>query len=235
MRKAAMAATTGKIIERQVHEWERQRFRAGEHFALPRHQKPIVTISSAYGSRGMEIGRLAAELLGYDVYDRRLVERIATIADERERTVRALDEKVQDWITEQVSGLFSSEAFTTSDYLRHLSSVVLALGKHGRAIIIGRGSQLILDPRATLRVRTTAPLAARAEVIAASSGQSIENAQATVLQKDAQRAAFYRRHFEQDPTDPDHYDLILNTSDDNLARHADLVAYAFLSKFGSPP
>jgi hypothetical protein len=227
-----MTTTMTEIVERQVHDWERRCSGPEALATFPRHQQPVITISSAYGSHGQEIGRIAAGLLGFELYDRQLVERIATTAHTRENTVRALDEAVQDWITEHVAGLLRSETFTNSDYLRHLSRVVLALGKLGQAVVIGRGSQFILDPRATLRVRTTAPLAARIQAIAAATSQPTEKARALVLQKDAHRAAFYRLHFNQDPGEPSHYDLILNTSDGEPSRHADLVAFAFLSRFG---
>jgi cytidylate kinase len=192
----------------------------------------MVTISSAYGSFGQEIGSRVADLLGFDLYDRELVEQIAANAHVRQKTVQSLDDRVRDWITEHVASQFENEVFTASDFLQHLSTVVLALGRHGEAVIVGRGAQFILDPEATLRVRTTAPLDTRFRTVARSEEIEILDARSLVLRKDAERAAFSRLHFNLAVGDPDLYDLIINTAGGPLERHADLISYAFLLKFG---
>jgi cytidylate kinase len=128
--------------------------------------------------------------------------------------------------------------FTPSDYLRNLSQVVLTLAGHGRSVIIGRGAHLILDPAQTLRVRCYAPLGWRVEQIATHHGVSLAEAEATATRIDAERAEFYRRHFNADVADPRAFDLLINVSTTSLETRSALVVAAFEARFGeriAPP
>lgn len=227
-----MSRNPDEIINHQILRWEKLRSITEKQMSRSTRQQPVITISSAYGSHGLMIGKMVADVLGLDLFDRQLVEQIATSASVREKVVQSLDERLQDWISEHIAGQFEGEVFSSSDFLRHLSMVVLTIGRHGNAIIIGRGAQFILDPGSTLRVRTTAPLAARVEAIAQLETLLPAQAQEEVLRKDAERRSFALKHFKCDVSQPQHYDLVLNTSQGTLPHHADLVAYAFLQRFG---
>jgi cytidylate kinase len=227
-----MRSNTMEILNRQILKWEKRRQESDKQTSPAKTQKPMITISSAYGSQGWNVGKIVGEVLGFDVYDREIVERIAASANVRDKMAESLDERVQDWISEYISHQFENYSFTSSDFLRHLSKVVLAIGLHGEAVIIGRGSQFILKPETTLRVRTTAPLEVRIRCISEIENLSEKDTRAVVLHKDAERAAFCRLHFNKDITDPNHYDLMLNTSTMTLKQHADIITYTFLSRFG---
>jgi len=113
--------------------------------------------------------------------------------------------------------------------------VVLTLGRHGKGVIIGRGAQYILDPAQTLRVRAYAPLDVRVRRIAERDGIPVHEARARVLRVDAERAAFVRRHFNQEIADPNHYDLLCNTGSLSVEVCAEMVERAFRARFGGKP
>jgi cytidylate kinase len=223
--------TISEIIERQVRQWQ-QEPPAPDSRTTPRGQQPVVTISSAYGALGADIGRMVAGQLGFDLFDRELVDRVAESARVRQQIVASLDERQQDLISEYIAGQFSSDTFTSSDYLRHLCRVTLTIGHHGRAVLIGRGSQFILEPERTLRVRTVAPLQTRVSRISATQDLSLKEARAEVLQRDAERQAFCRLHFNRDVLDPLAYDLVINTAHSGLEQAALMVRHAFETRFG---
>ncbi|MBK6846738.1 MAG: cytidylate kinase-like family protein [Proteobacteria bacterium] len=220
-----------QLVLRRVMQWEEQAKRTPRLGGVA--QQPVITISRNCGAHGHEVGQRVAQRLGLNLYDRELVEQIAEHAQVREKVVESLDDRLRDRISNWVGEQFESCYFSYSDYLRNLSRVVLTIAEQERAVIVGRGAHLMLQPERTLRVRIQAPLELRIERLVTERGLSEREARAEVLRVDAERAAFVRRHFAQDVALSDHYDLLLNTAalDDDLC--ADLVAEAFRRRFGS--
>lgn len=224
-----MSKSITALINMHALRWEeRRRASRGEEAHL---LKPVITVSSEYGAAGPHIGRAAAEQLGFDFYDRELLDRIATSANASQRVVETLDGRVQDWISEYITGQFEAQNFTSGDFLHHLSLVVLAMGHHGNAVIMGRGAQFILDPRFTLRVRTIAPLATRMAYVAQTESLTEKEARAAIVRKTAERTAFCSLHFDRDVSNPEYYDLVINTATTSLELSADLVVQAFRVRF----
>lgn len=138
---------------------------------------------------------------------------------------------MQSGIRLWVDEMMELPRFTSSDYLRNLSQVVLTLGSHGRSVIIGRGAHLILDSAHTLRVRCYAPFRWRVEQVAERHGISISRAEVLTTRVDGERAEFYRRHFNCDVANPSAFDLMINVSTSSLASRTQLVVDAFEAKF----
>ena len=228
-----MTRRISEIIERQVRRWQQTPPSPGAKKPLAGSQQPTITISSAYGALGSDIGRMVAGQLGFDMFDREMVDRIAESARVRQQIVASVDERQQDLISEYLAVQFSGDIFTSSDYLRHLCRVTLTIGQHGRAVLIGRGSHFILEPKRTLRVRTVAALETRISRIAAANDLSQKEARTAVLQKDAEQQAFGRLHFNRDVSDPLAHDLLINTAHLGPEQAASLIRHAFESRF--PP
>lgn len=198
------------------------------HVPLARGRKPVFSRES--GGRGAEIGRQVADELGFQFHAQELVHEIARRARVRNQLVESLDERAQDKVAQWASEMMEGGVFAPSDYLRNLSKVVLALGRHGRGVIIGRGAHFILDPARTLRVRAFAPLDARVAHIADREGLGLDEARSKVLRIDAERIAFHRQHFNVDVGDPVSYDVLLNTAALPIFACVELVARAFRAK-----
>jgi cytidylate kinase len=220
-----------ELINTHALRWEERR-RTSQHVEAARAPlKPTITLCGEYGSEGPRLGVAIAERLGFDFYDRELLERIVASANASRKVVESLDNRVQDWITNFISNQFEEQRFTSGEYLRHLSRVVLALGHHGRAVIMGRGAHYILDPSFTLKVRTIAPLAGRIACVSQTESLTEKEARATIVRKTAERRAFCRLHFDRDVSDPDHYDLIINTASTSQELNVDFVVQTFRARF----
>lgn len=227
-----MTLSIDEIVQRRIREWdERRRRQAEEGSATAGEQRPVITVSRAFGAKGAALARQAARLLGLPLYDREIVEHIAREASVRAQVVAAMDAKVREIIDAQVGDAMDAGTFTYSDYMRHLSRLVLGIARTESAVIVGRGAQFILDPRRTLRVRVTAPLAVRIRRVAADRGIPEKEARAEVMRADAERAAFVRWHFNKDVTAADHYDMVLNSDALGIDLGADLVVTAFTRRF----
>ena len=224
-----------QLVERQVLRWlEEQRvsLRPPEP-STTEVLRPVICVSRQFGALGGEVGRQVAERLGFSFYGQELVDEIAKQAHVRRKVVESLDERVQTGIRQWVDELMVLREFAQSDYLRNLSQVVLTLGRHGRSVVIGRGAHLILDPASTLRVRCYAPTDWRIGQVAERHNLSRSNAHELLLRVDAERAAFYRAHFNADVSDPEHFDLLLNVSKTSLETCAEIVVGAFEARFAS--
>jgi cytidylate kinase-like protein len=226
-----MIGSIDHFVNRQILLWQEER-RIAERKRLEGQQQPTICISREYGARGAAMGRQVAERLGIGFYSQELIHDIAEAAQVRKQVVESLDERVQDGISEWVSGLIKRGVFAPSDYLQNLSKVVLTLTRHGRGVIIGRGAHFILDPGATLRVRVVAPLETRVARIAARDGLTEQKARATILRIDGERIAFNKQHFGADLANPANYDLVVNAGSLGLEGAVDATIHAFERRFG---
>jgi hypothetical protein len=224
-----MIGSIDQIVNQQILRWQEER-RIAERKQLAA-QQPMICISREYGARGGELGRIVAERIGFRYYAQELIHEIAEAGHVRKQVVESLDERIRDSISEWVTGLMKRGGFAPSDYLRNLSKVVLTLGRHGRGVIIGRGANFILDPKATLRIRTIAPLAMRVARIAERDNLDAAAARATVLRIDGERMAFNKQHYGADIRDPELYDLVVNVGTLGVEGAADTVVRAYEGKF----
>jgi hypothetical protein len=227
-----MIGNVDHFVNRQILLWQEER-KIAERKGIEGKsiQQPMVCLSREYGARGAEMGRMVAEQLGFRFYSQELIHDVAQEAHVRDQLVESLDERVQDRISEWVSGLIKRGVFAPSDYLRNLSKVVLTLGRHGKGVVVGRGAHFLLDPQVTLRVRVIAPLELRTARIASRDGLSQEGARAKILRIDGERIAFNKQHYGADISDPSHYDLVVNAGMLGIEGGADLTVRAFRTRF----
>jgi cytidylate kinase len=122
-----------------------------------------------------------------------------------------LDERGRSVITEWLSSLTEKRHLAPHEYLEHLTKVIGTIARHGRAVILGRGSQFILPADKALRVRIIAPLEKRAKNVAHELGISLDEAETRIVREDADRKAFGKKYFNAHVEDPCHYDLIINS------------------------
>jgi cytidylate kinase len=96
--------------------------------------------------------------------------------------------------------------------MQHLMNAIGTIGKHGRAVIVGRGANFILPPEKRFSVRIVAPQAWRINRVAKEFEISAEDAKRRVMRTESDRRAFIRKYFNADIADPTNYDLTINTA-----------------------
>ncbi len=225
-----------KLTFKQVSLWEvRKKLQQGtekKEFKEP-YERGYVTISREAGSLGNYIAQRLAEKLGWQVFDRQIVDYIATTAHVRKSVIESFDEKKQDEIKTWVQAIIDSDTLSPDRYLGHLMSVIFAIAEHGRAIILGRGANFILDPQKGLRVKISAPLEMRIIQIMHEMQLTRKEAQRYLAEHDSQRLAYIRRYFHRDADDPLYYDLVINTEFMPLETVVDIIICALKSKLGT--
>jgi cytidylate kinase len=223
------------LVNRQVAKWQAEQEAASRRGEPPPKdvQRPMITLSREDGADDGEVERQVAEALRFDVYGREIIEQVAQIAHVRKQVIESIDERVQGRITNWLGEQFGRGGFSQSEYLQDLAQVLATLGHHGKAIVVGRGAQFLLDPARTLRVRLFAPVEWRVERVAARDQISTAQARARIRAVDADREAFSRRHFGQHIADAAHYDVLLNRSTTSPPVCAHTIVELFRARFGT--
>ena len=196
---------------------------------------PYLTISRGLGAGGIPAAERVAERLGWEVFDREIVEYMAGEAHVRERVIQSFDEKLKDQIEHWVLSLIDQEAFGHDYYLRFLGQVLMAIAQHGNAVILGRGANFVLPSERGLRVKMVAPLEQRMQRVAPRENIDLDAARKRIIETDSQRSAFIRYHFHQDTLDPLAYDLVINTAELSDEAVAGVILEALEGKLGASP
>ena len=192
---------------------------------------PYLQISRDKGAGGHQVADLVGQKLGWQVFDRQIVDAVSARTQMRQQLVENLDEKTRGGLEDFLRQVLTREIGST-DYMVHLRQVLLTLGQQGDVVIVGRGSEYILPAQFGLRVRMVAPFEVRAERIARADGLTLDAAQALVARVDQERKDFIHGQFQKDAYDPLNYDLVVNTGALTVERTAEIVLAALTQKLG---
>jgi cytidylate kinase len=196
-----------KIIDDQVKRWE-----MGNRIP-PLQIQPtnVITISRECGSQGQEVAQKLSDQTGFDLFHHEILEAMIHTSKNSKALLETLDERGMNIVDDIVSALVHEHHLWPDEYSKLLLKILNTIGKHGNAIILGRGSNCALKKLNTLRVRIVAPDLLRRENIQKTRDLSPDDAQKVMISTDANRSAFVKRYFNSDANDPANYDLILNT------------------------
>lgn len=202
-----MARNLEELVDKRVAEWNaRRKATPGPENPLPK----VITIGRDKGSGGEAVAHALAERLGWRVYDQEIVDAIAEQARVRNALVESLDERTRSGIKDTLTPLFEADEFSYSEYLHHLTQVLLALAHSGDAIIVGRGAHFAIPPHMRLAVRLHSAAPVRVARVMELDGLDRAEAEGAVRESDEARLAFAKRHFGQDPRDPVHYHMVVD-------------------------
>ncbi|MBA4368046.1 MAG: cytidylate kinase-like family protein [Desulfobacterium sp.] len=217
--------TIQQIVEEQSKRWEMMKSKSKQD----RHDEiSVITVSREPGSGGKLIAQGIAEKLGFDLFHQEVIHEMAESAQAKKMLMETLDEKGLSVIEDLISSLVYERHLWPDEYLKHLMNVVGTIGKHGRAVIVGRGVNFILQKERTFRIRVIAPLERRIQNVMKEYGSSEEETRRRVLRTESDRRAFIRKYFNTSITDPVNYDLIINTDTMDL----DMAVKAVIGALG---
>ena len=211
-----------RLIEEQMHRWQlMQRERKVEKDVLP-----IITISREPGSGGKIVAQKLAAMLDVELFHQEVLHEMAKRAEVSNQLLATLDEKGLSILEDWISSLVYDRHLWPDQYLQHLMNVVGTIGKHGRAVVVGRGANFILPPDRCFRLRIIAPQELRVKQVAKEFGVSSEVARRRVLRTESDRKAFIRKYFLADIADAQNYDMILNTGSVGIDAAVDIAISA---------
>lgn len=196
----------------------------------PEVDRFTIALSREAGTPVAEIAQEVGTRLGWTVYDRELLACIAHELHLPVGSVEQIDECGQSWLLDCMQAFVSRQELSEGRYFRCLIGVVRALGERGRCILVGRGAEHILPPRATLRVRLVGDREDRITAFSRRFHLDRRTAARRLEETARARGRFIREHFHTDPTKARHYDLILNTSQWSPSDCADFILQALHHK-----
>ena len=211
-----------QIIEEQVHRWQLLQKEATEE----KEGVSIITLSRQPGSGGRIVATRLAEKLGIDIFHQEVINEIAKSAEVSEKLVETLDERGLSTLEDWISSLVHERHLWPDRYMQHLMKAIGTIGKHGHAVVVGRGANFILPPEKRFSVRIVAPQAWRIKNVSNEFDISPEDAKRRVLRTESDRRAFIRKYFNADIADPTNYDLIINTATLNLDDSVNVISSA---------
>ncbi len=201
-----------------------------------------VTISREYGSGGGEIAARLAQVLAWRLVDHEAVVQVARELGISVTDAEAQDEHMDSLGIRLLNGLSLIQPPMSSAipfvslpdaqmYHEALRSVILQALSDDQVVIVGRGSQMLLQQRRDiLHIRVVAPLESRIAYVMQRERLSRENAQARLHYKDNGRDRYLHMQYHQHPPDPLLYDLVINTAILSLDDSVELIRTALAQK-----
>ena len=203
----AKARSIEQIIEEQVRRWQLTRTEEKNKGA----RISVITISREAGSGGNILAKRLSDQLEFDLFYQEFIHNMAESAHLSVRLIETLDEKGASVLEEWISSIVDKRHLWPDRYLQHLMKIIGTIGKHGRAVIVGRGANFVLPPEQRLSVRVIAPLKTRLLNVSQEFSVSVDEARPRVLKTESDRKAFIKKYFNDDIRHPLNYDLIINT------------------------
>ena len=211
-----------RIIEEQVQRWHIMQ----KEGKAEKEGVSIVTVSREPGSGGRIVAAKLADKLGIDIFHQEVINEIAKSADVSEKLLETLDERGLSILEDWISSLVYDRHLWPDEYMQHLMKVIGTIGKHGRAVIVGRGANFVLPPEKRFSVRIVAPQSGRIQNVSKEFDIPIEEAKRRVMRTESDRRAFIRKYFNADIADPTNYDLVINTATLKVADAVNVISSA---------
>lgn len=196
----------------------------------------LITISAPYGAGGSWIGPQVAERLGYRFVDRAIPVEVAERLGVPQQHAEAHDEAAHSRLAfllsrlPNTSGVVLPEA-TNEAFCRETEALLREVAAAGDAVILGRAGAIVLRERPdALHVRLDGPEEAR--IFQAMKVEEVDEDEARKRQHDSDRAriAYVKHFYNEDPRDPAHYQLVLDSTALPLETVVELIVTAARSR-----
>ncbi|HSD62566.1 MAG TPA: cytidylate kinase-like family protein [Ignavibacteriaceae bacterium] len=200
---------------------------------------PCITISRQTGTRADIIGNKLVDILNqysHDVtewtyFDKNLIEKV--VADHHLPGILAnyMDEDKVHNLKNMMNELLGNPSGWT--FVRQMSETILQIARLGKAVIIGRGGNVITSKlNNAFHVRLVAPIEKRARQ--ALEGYEFKNYQEAlefVKKEDASRKNYLKTYFLKDIEDPLLYHMVLNTAALGYEETAEIISGCVMRRF----
>jgi cytidylate kinase len=197
-----------EFVDAQVKTWK-TKISKEDKKAKPRF--PVITVCMEPGSGGSVIAQNIAKELDFDFFHNDIINEIAKSSHISSQVIETLEKERLSGINDFISSLIDDKYLWPGLYLEHLMKIVQVIGKHGRAVIVGRGANFILPEKERFSARVVSPLDVRIQNVVREYSVSKNAAKRRILRRESMRRAFVRQSFHENIADPLNYDLILNS------------------------
>jgi CMP/dCMP kinase len=165
---------------------------------------PLITITQSIGCDGLAVAKRVAEVLDVGLYDdSKLREEAIRLGIDAEK-LEGMQEKTSTWFNRLMGD-------KPEVYANLMGSVIYETARSGEGVIIGHGSQMLLqDFSCAMHVLVTATKDRRTSNLMNLMNLSREAAEKVIQKSDSQNKEFFQYVFHRDWDDPSLYDLCVN-------------------------
>lgn len=205
--------------------------------------KKIITISREYGSGGRLIGKLVAEALGYDFYDKEIIDMAAQESGLSPDFIKKTEQNLSSGFLYNLllgtsysgtaaggSAVGSAQILPLADQVFNAErKVILDLAKKGNCVIVGRCADYILntsdqvDSKDLLNVFIYGRMEEKIKRIEELYKEPEQAVRKTLIQIDKRRANHYNTFTEATWGDRKNYDIMLNSSTAGIEQTAKII------------
>jgi len=195
----------------------------------------VITISRQFGAGGKTLGKMIADEFGYTFADSEIIKSVAEMANVSTHFVNTVEKeaggKFSKFISKTVSKplvgriLKDERGYIDEEiYLDYLVLIIAQMGDDGDVVILGRGSQYILnDHPDAYHILLIDTFENRVKFMQKNYDLSQSRATQAVKNEDKRRLNLYKKLGKTDYDNPDLYHLVLNMSRVSLDKALELI------------
>ena len=195
----------------------------------------VITISRQFGAGGKTLGKRVADNLGYTFVDDDIVQMVAEAANVSPHWVESVEREAGGRLSRVISSMVSKRLvdrilkdergyLDERIYLDYLVVIIAQLAEEGNAVILGRGSQYILnDHPEAHHILMIDDFENRVKFMMQHYDFSASRATHVVNREDRRRTNLYQKLGKTDYENPALYDLVLNMGRLNMQTAVRLV------------
>lgn len=197
-------------------------------------KKKIITIERQYGSGGSIIGKLAADKLGINCYNRQILELTAQRCGFSPEYLEAAEEKVPTSFlyslmlsTNPTNSLEDNLPLSDKVFLMESRIITEIADKEESFVLVGRCGSYVLEDKGCFSVYIYAPPEERIKRAIQSYGIPESKAENIMKKNDKRRESFYSVNSGKSWQDKEQYSLCLNSAELGDELCAELIVQAY--------
>lgn len=188
-------------------------------------EKFTITITREFGSLGRSIARELSQILGVEFYDRDIVEEVANKLNLPVSTVSNEEEKSRHSFLPRMFPLGTDEEYMQDIIFDVQKDIILNLAKKSSCILVGRCSDFLLEKeKNNINIFIYASHEKRLQNCVDTLGMSEAEAKRMILSVDKARNAYHKKYAGYLPGDPEHKQLMIDSSLLGVTGTAKLIA-----------
>ena len=219
----------GRILDRQARLWDRETPSTQPAVSTPRAN---LAFSQHPASGARELADHIAARLGWQVYDREILDALHENDELGKSVLESLDERLLGYREDWLYHLFVPAHMSSPGYIHRLSQLLFALAMRGRGIFVGRGASFVIPHPHRLAVLVVRGFDNRVERWQQTNPTwTTSDVRRALRRLDRVRGEFVWKSFHRVVDDPLGYDLCVNLDRMDIEAAARVIVAALQERF----
>ena len=196
----------------------------------------VITIGREFGSGGREFGRLLAEKLGFEYYDKEIITEIAKKTSLSETYVKQIVEQTPHSLFPITTGnafayYGNNHLYNVQSIFREQTNVITEMAKKSDCVIVGRCADYILEDLNPFKIFIYADEKSKIERCLKKVDEpekvNVKKLKKQIKSIDKNRAGYYSFYTGKKWGDKLNYDICINTSDIEIGEAVSVIEKLF--------